>query len=149
MALRLDGGELDVDGLTAFASLFVSDQGATRFGGHDLDFEVTAGPVHVAGITADTLDETASNASDEEAEHERSMLEFERTLAAFDGEKSGPNNWGVNPDAHLTVVVAHKGKVVKSFAYTTVNETDVRAVVAELCNPGPPRPRLSHGGGHH
>lgn len=26
---------------------------------------------------------------------------------------------------------------------------EMRAVVAELCNPGPPRPRLSHGGGHH
>ncbi|HJZ55862.1 MAG TPA: hypothetical protein VKE74_12915 [Gemmataceae bacterium] len=60
-------------------------------------------------------------------------LKLEKTqLAAFDGEKSGPNGWGINPDAHLTVVVAHKGKVVKSFAYTTVNETDVRAVMAEL-----------------
>jgi len=60
-------------------------------------------------------------------------LKFEKTsLAAFDGEKSGPNNWGINPDAHLTVVVAHKGKVVKSFPFTTVNETDVRPVIAEL-----------------
>jgi hypothetical protein len=60
-------------------------------------------------------------------------LKLEKTqYAAFDGEKSGPNNWGINPDAHLTVVVAHKGKVVKSFAYTTVNETDVRAVMGEL-----------------
>jgi hypothetical protein len=60
-------------------------------------------------------------------------LKFEKTsLAAFDGEKSGPNNWGINPDAHLTVVVAHKGKVVKSFPFTTVNETDVRPVLAEL-----------------
>jgi hypothetical protein len=60
-------------------------------------------------------------------------LKFEKTsLAAFDGEKSGPNNWGINPDAHLTVVVANKGKVVKSFPFTTVNETDVRPVLAEL-----------------
>jgi len=29
-------------------------------------------------------------------------------------------------------VVANKGKVVKSFAFTTVNETDVRPVIAEL-----------------
>lgn len=28
-------------------------------------------------------------------------------------------------------------------------EGEMRAIVAELCNPGPPRPRLSHGGGHH
>ena len=60
-------------------------------------------------------------------------LKFEKTqLAAFDGDKSGPKDWGINPDAHLTVVVAHKGKVVKSFAYNSVNETDVRTVMAEL-----------------
>ena len=56
-------------------------------------------------------------------------LKFEKTsLAAFDGEKSGPNNWAVNSDSHLTVVVANKGKVVKSFPFTSVNETDVRPV---------------------
>jgi len=60
-------------------------------------------------------------------------LSFEKTsLAAFDGEKSGPKEWGINPEAHMTVVVANKGKVVKSFAFTTVNETDVRPVIAEL-----------------
>jgi hypothetical protein len=60
-------------------------------------------------------------------------LSFEKTsLTAFDGEKSGPKDWGINPDAHLTVVVANKGKVVKSFPFTTVNETDVRPVLAEL-----------------
>jgi hypothetical protein len=64
-------------------------------------------------------------------------LKFENTsLAAFDGEKSGPKDWGVNPDAHLTVVVAHKGKVVKSFAFESVNETDVRPVLAELKKAG-------------
>lgn len=60
-------------------------------------------------------------------------LKFEKTsLAAFDGEKSGPKDWGVNSDAHLTVVVANKGKVVKSFPFVSVNATDVRAVVAEI-----------------
>lgn len=60
-------------------------------------------------------------------------LKLEKTqLAAFDGDKSGPNNWAVNPDTHLTVVVVNKGKVVKSFAFTSVNETDVRPVLAEL-----------------
>ncbi len=60
-------------------------------------------------------------------------LSFEKTsLAAFDGEKSGPNNWGVNADAHLTVVVVNKGKVVKSFAYESVNEKDVKPVLEEL-----------------
>jgi hypothetical protein len=60
-------------------------------------------------------------------------LKLEKTsLAAFDGEKTGPNNWGVNADAHLTVVIVNKAKVVKSFAYESVNETDVKAVVEEL-----------------
>jgi hypothetical protein len=54
------------------------------------------------------------------------------SVAAFDGEKGGPEGWAINPDAHLTVVVAHKGKVVKSFALTSVNETDARPVLAEL-----------------
>ena len=57
-------------------------------------------------------------------------LKFEKTsLAAFDGEKSGPNNWGINPDAHLTVVVANKGKVVKSFR-VHLGERDRRAAGA-------------------
>lgn len=56
MMLRLRGGELDVDGLAAFASLFVSDGGVNRFDDHDLDFEIAAGPVHAGGISAETLD---------------------------------------------------------------------------------------------
>ena len=56
MALRLDGGEADLQGLAAFASLFVSEQGVNRFAEHDLDFQITAGPVHVAGLTAESLD---------------------------------------------------------------------------------------------
>ena len=60
-------------------------------------------------------------------------LKFEKTqLAAFDGEKSGPNGWAINGDTHVTAVVVNKAKVVKSFAFTSVNETDVRAVLGEL-----------------
>ena len=60
-------------------------------------------------------------------------LGFEKTqLAAFDGEKSGPNGWAINGDTHVTAVVANKGKVVKSFAFTSVNETDVKDVMKEL-----------------
>src|SRR5690606_38482826 len=57
-AMRIDlaGGELDVEGLAAFASLFVSERGANRFSDHDLDFAIKAGPVSAAGLAADTLD---------------------------------------------------------------------------------------------
>lgn len=60
-------------------------------------------------------------------------LKMEKTaLTVFGGDKGGPNNWGVNADAHLTAVVVNKGKVVKSFTFVSVNETDVRGVVTEL-----------------
>jgi hypothetical protein len=42
---------------------------------------------------------------------------------------TGPMDWGINPDARLTAVAAHKGKVIKSFGYVSLNETDVPEVV--------------------
>src|SRR5690606_35174131 len=54
--LQLDGEALDVDGLAAFASLFVSDKGTNRFADRDLDFEIKAGPVTAGGLTAETVD---------------------------------------------------------------------------------------------
>lgn len=54
--LALTGGALDVDGLAAFASLFVSDTGDTRFSDHDIDLQLKAGPVTVGGLTAETVD---------------------------------------------------------------------------------------------
>jgi hypothetical protein len=52
-------------------------------------------------------------------------------LTVFAG-TAGPQGWAINSDAHLTAVVAHQGKVVKSFAYLSLNETDVPAVVKTL-----------------
>lgn len=54
--LQLDGEAMDVDGLAAFASLFVSDKGTNRFADRDLDFEIKAGPVTAGGLTAETVD---------------------------------------------------------------------------------------------
>jgi hypothetical protein len=60
-------------------------------------------------------------------------VKYEHTaLTVFPGEVSGPKGWAINTDAHLTVVIVKAGKVVKSFAYDTVNETDVKAVEEEL-----------------
>jgi uncharacterized protein involved in outer membrane biogenesis len=56
MFLKLDGEALDVDGLAAFASLFVSDKGTNRFADRDLDFRIKAGPVTAGGLTADAVD---------------------------------------------------------------------------------------------
>ena len=43
-----------------------------------------------------------------------------------------PKDWNVNGDAHLTVVVAAKGKVAARFAYRSVNDTDAPDVVKAL-----------------
>jgi uncharacterized protein involved in outer membrane biogenesis len=56
MLLKLDGGAVDFDGLSAFTSLFVSDAGANRFAETDLDFAIKAGPVSAGGLSADSVD---------------------------------------------------------------------------------------------
>ncbi len=53
---HLDGGALDLDGMSAFASLFIADDGESRFGGHDIEFDLKAGPVEAAGVAADSID---------------------------------------------------------------------------------------------
>jgi hypothetical protein len=86
-----------------------------------------------AKIVAVWLGEKAFDKHKEYIPKFQMSLKLEKTsLAAFDGEKSGPNNWAVNADTHLTVVVVNKGKVTKSFAFTSVNETDVKDVLKEL-----------------
>jgi hypothetical protein len=57
---------------------------------------------------------------------------FQGTALTVFGDTSGPKDWGINPDAHLTAVVAHKGKVVRSFGYLSVNETDAPEVLQTL-----------------
>jgi len=56
VTLTLDGGALDLEGLSAFASIFVSTEGANRFIGQDLDFDIKAGPVEAWGLSAERVD---------------------------------------------------------------------------------------------
>lgn len=59
-------------------------------------------------------------------------VKYDRTaLTVFKG-KDGPKGWNVNGDAHLTVVLAHQGKVAGRFAYRSVNDAEVPAVLREL-----------------
>jgi hypothetical protein len=51
------------------------------------------------------------------------------TFTCYPGDKAGPAEWGINPDAHLTVVVARRQKVAGSLGYRSVNETDVPKVL--------------------
>lgn len=56
VTLALGGGALDLEGLSAFASIFVSSEGVNRFAGQDLDLDVKAGPVQAWGLSADRVD---------------------------------------------------------------------------------------------
>lgn len=58
-------------------------------------------------------------------------LKFAKTsMSVFDGAE--PKGWALNTNAHITAVVAVKGKVVKSFAFVSVNEKDEEAVMEAL-----------------
>ena len=97
-----------------------------------LDGEVAKADETAAAVAVWLGDKDALEKNKEYLPRVQTSLKLERTAIAAHGEKSGPNGWGINPDAHLTVVVVNKGKVAKSFALTSVNETDVRPVLAEL-----------------
>lgn len=63
-------------------------------------------------------------------------LKFEQTtLAVFPGEKKGPDGWGINSDAYLTVVVAENQRATARFGYRSVNETDAPSVLEKLKKP--------------
>lgn len=53
-------------------------------------------------------------------------------LTCFPGAKSGPQDWGINSDAHATIVVVNKQKVAQTMGYRSINETDVKAVTEAL-----------------
>lgn len=54
--VSLEGGRLDLDGLRAFASLFVDDQGENRLSNHDVDVELAAGPVVWRGVETERFE---------------------------------------------------------------------------------------------
>jgi hypothetical protein len=63
---------------------------------------------------------------------DESMKLAQTTLAAYRGDKNGPPAWSIQPGAHLTVVVAAEGRVVASFGYRSVNETNVPEVLEKI-----------------
>jgi uncharacterized protein involved in outer membrane biogenesis len=56
MTLDLAGDRLDLDGLDAFAALFLGADGTARLGDHNFDIALNAGPVTVGGLTAARVD---------------------------------------------------------------------------------------------
>lgn len=60
-------------------------------------------------------------------------LKLSRTSwCVFLGEKTGPPEWGINPDADITVIVADGLNVKLSTGYRSINETDVPKVWEKL-----------------
>ncbi|WP_274628375.1 AsmA family protein [Arvimicrobium flavum] len=96
--VHLDGGALDFDGLSAFASLFVSEKGTNRFSDTDLDIAVRAGPVTAAGMTAGTLD-TALRLRDGTIEVDK--LAIGDLAGATIGATASVKNFPVKPTGEL------------------------------------------------
>jgi hypothetical protein len=63
---------------------------------------------------------------------QQSMNLSQTTLAVYPGDTSGPPGWSINGGAHLTAVVADEGRVVASFGFRSLNETNVPAVLEKL-----------------
>lgn len=59
-------------------------------------------------------------------------LDFGKISCGAFGDAAGPKGWGINTDAHLTVVVAHEGKATAVFSYKVVNETDAKQVAEAI-----------------
>jgi hypothetical protein len=55
-------------------------------------------------------------------------LQFQATALTCLPGGEGPKGWGINADAHATVVIAAKGRVAAVFGYRSVNETAVPTV---------------------
>lgn len=61
---------------------------------------------------------------------------YEATALTCLKDKNGPKDWNVNSDAHITVVVADKGKVAATLGYNSINETCVPKVIEALKKAG-------------
>lgn len=70
ISAQLSGNKLTEETGSALLSLFVSDAGAFRFMGHDLDMKLKAGPVTAFGLTAATVD-TALRVKDDRLDIDR------------------------------------------------------------------------------
>lgn len=87
-------------------------------------------PENSAGV-AIWLNDNKQDAKDYLTRAAKSLNFGKISCGAF-GDAAGPKGWGINTDAHLTVVVAHEGKATAVFAYKVVNETDAKQVVEAI-----------------
>jgi hypothetical protein len=96
-----------------------------------LDKEL-AGGKEKAEIVAVWLTDQLDQTKEYLPKMQQSLMMEATNLTAFIGAKAGPKDWRINDMAHLTAVVAVRGKVAATFAYQSLNETDVPTVVKAL-----------------
>jgi hypothetical protein len=63
---------------------------------------------------------------------QQSLQLTKTAFAVYEEGPTGPAEWGINTDVDITIVAAKGGKVVKSFALVSPNETDAESVLAAL-----------------
>jgi cytochrome oxidase Cu insertion factor (SCO1/SenC/PrrC family) len=85
--------------------------------------------VHIVAVW---LTEDKDKAKERLPAVQQSLKLAQTTFTIFQGDKSGPQGWSVNSDAHITAIVVHDNKVEASVGFVSVNETDVPAVTKKL-----------------
>lgn len=56
-------------------------------------------------------------------------------FTVYTGEIAGPTDWAINGDCHMSVILAHQGKIHATFGFRSTNETDVPKVLKALPKP--------------
>jgi hypothetical protein len=60
-------------------------------------------------------------------------LKLTRTVfTVYPGEMAGPADWAINGDCHVSLIIAHAGKIHATLGYRSMNETDVPQVMKAL-----------------
>jgi hypothetical protein len=60
-------------------------------------------------------------------------IQLERSaLTFYQGDLAGPADWGINPDAEVTVVVTGGGKIAATWGFVSVNETVADQILTAL-----------------
>ncbi|MGE0280026.1 MAG: AsmA-like C-terminal region-containing protein [Rhizobiaceae bacterium] len=127
LAARLEGGALNAETASALASLFVSDTGAFRYIGHDVDLKVKAGPVDFSGLTAAALD-TALRVKDERLDIDKlSIADVAGASLSATGSVRGLGSEAVG-DIDTTIVAGDLKPLVDLLARTFPANSALREV---------------------
>ena len=99
-----------------------------------LDRELENGVEGAGGATAVAvwLSDDVADTKDYLPRAQQSLVLTKTALSVFEGSKFGPPSWSLNDAAHVTAVVVRGGRVVKSIAFESVDEADVKEVIKTL-----------------